>query len=72
MRTGQGYNFMPPADPETAVRIVIEGVLMKLGDVLLIKSAKGAVLVGIFVRKRMNKTGGPKRDPTNGRKNKRY
>jgi hypothetical protein len=64
---------MPPADPETAVRVVIEGIFMKLGDIILVKSAKGAVLIAVMMRRQLNrKPGGSKRDHLpHGRKNKR-
>lgn len=57
---------MPPADPETAVKIVMEGVLMKLGDVLLMHAPstakKGIAVVVIMIGKRFKKTGGSKHE----------
>lgn len=50
---------MPPTDVETAVRIILEGALMKLGDVILMHfpSAlkKGAAFSIVLVRRKHRK-----------------
>lgn len=56
---------MPPPDPDYFVRGIVEGVLLKLGDILLVTSPatlkKGGLVALIIIRK-MNKkkTGGKK------------